>query len=91
MSFRPTAWAISASVFSAFLSAAGSSSTKNTGRPSTAWVKGWSAAFSARRLSSPMNCASSTRNGSARPATSVWSSIMDVPSRLLSERIKRPS
>lgn len=91
MSVKPTLRAISPSVSWAVWSAAGLSSTKNTGRPNTTRVKSRPAAVSARRLSSAIKRVSSTRNGIERPCTSVEPSIIELPSRLFIERIKRPS
>ena len=71
--------------------AARSSSTKYTGRPNTAQDSSCPARAWARRRSSRMKPDNSSRNGSARPATSVWPSIRLVPSKLFSDRIRRPS
>ncbi|MNL57590.1 hypothetical protein D3C87_1811650 [compost metagenome] len=91
MSVNPTLRAISPSVSCAVWSAAVLSSTKNTGRPSTARVKSRPAAVSARRFSSAIKRVKSTRNGIERPWTSVDPSINELPSRLFIDRIKRPS
>ena len=91
MSVKPTLRAISPSVSCANWSAAGLSSTKNTGRPSTARVKPRPAAASARCFSSAMKRVNRTRNGIERPWTSVEPSMSELPSRLFIDRIRRPS
>ncbi|KAG1220950.1 hypothetical protein G6F68_021063 [Rhizopus microsporus] len=91
MSVNPTLRAISPKVSWAVWSAAELSSTKKTGRPSTARVKSRPAAVSARRFNSAMKRVKRTRNGIARPCTSVEPSISELPTRLFIERIKRPA